>query len=140
MQARLHVFASSHPPVLTQAQADHQVQGPKRLRSSIKRNRTPPHQADRGASSTAAASSATAAAPTLGLADSSAAYQHRALQVLSRYRALVVDAAYRPIDVEKADVLEYYDATISSTREEYYLPAVMKARWYNGKKTSSCGS
>jgi 5-methylcytosine-specific restriction endonuclease McrA len=36
--------------------------------------------------------------------------------------------------LEKADVLEYYDATISSTREEYYLPAVMKARWYNGKK------
>jgi 5-methylcytosine-specific restriction endonuclease McrA len=35
---------------------------------------------------------------------------------------------------EKADVLEYYDATISSTREQFYLPAVMKARWYNGKK------
>lgn len=68
----------------------------------------------------------------------------RSLQMLSRYRALILDSAYRPIDVvnwqraicmdllEKADVLEYYDATISSVSEDFFLPAVMKARWYGG--------
>lgn len=69
---------------------------------------------------------------------------HRSLQMLSRYRALVLDSAYRPIDVvnwqraicmnllQKADVLEYYDFTISSVSEEFFLPAVMRARWYGG--------
>lgn len=67
------------------------------------------------------------------------------LQILSRYRALVLDSAYRPIDVvnwqravcldllDKADVLEYYDATISSVSEEFFLPAVMRTRWYAGR-------
>ena len=37
------------------------------------------------------------------------------------------------ISQEKADVLEYYDTTISSSRADFYLPAVMKARWYNSR-------
>ena len=77
-------------------------------------------------------------------ADSSPA--HPALQVLSRYRALVLDSSYRPIDIvnwqraicmdimEKADVLEYYNATISSVSEQWFLPAVLRARWYGGQR------
>lgn len=34
--------------------------------------------------------------------------------------------------LEKADVLEYYDTTISSVSEQFFLPAVMRARWYGG--------
>ena len=71
---------------------------------------------------------------------------HPALQVLSRYRALVLDSSYRPIDIvnwqraicmeimEKADVLEYYNATISSVSEQWFLPAVLRARWYGGQR------
>lgn len=106
------------------------------------------------AASSAAAEAATAAAfaadeMDVDLASTPMNYfsrPHRALQVLSRYKALVVDASYRPVDVvnwqraicmdllEKADVLEYYDTTVSSTSEEFYLPAVMKTRWYNNKR------
>ncbi|WPT15217.1 hypothetical protein PSENEW3_00003158 [Picochlorum sp. SENEW3] len=67
-----------------------------------------------------------------------------AYNILNRYRALVLDASYRPIDVinwqraicmellQKADVLEYYDTAISSVSEQFFLPAVMRARWYGG--------
>ena len=76
----------------------------------------------------------------------------RALQVLSRYRALILDSSYRPIDVvnwqraicmdllSKADVLEYYDATVSSVSAEFFLPAVMRARTYlSGRKVGRLG-
>lgn len=58
----------------------------------------------------------------------------------SRYRALVLDASYRPIDVvnwqraivldllQKADVLEYYDYTVNSVSEQFFVPAVIKAK------------
>lgn len=64
--------------------------------------------------------------------------------MLSRYRALVLDSAYRPIDVvnwqraicldlmEKVDVLEYYDATVSSVSQQFFVPAVLRTRWYRG--------
>eukprot|EP00197_Chlamydomonas_leiostraca_P007221 CAMPEP_0202865676 /NCGR_PEP_ID=MMETSP1391-20130828/6291_1 /ASSEMBLY_ACC=CAM_ASM_000867 /TAXON_ID=1034604 /ORGANISM="Chlamydomonas leiostraca, Strain SAG 11-49" /LENGTH=345 /DNA_ID=CAMNT_0049545541 /DNA_START=225 /DNA_END=1263 /DNA_ORIENTATION=+ len=64
--------------------------------------------------------------------------------VLSRHRALVLDSAYRPINVvswakavmmdvsEKADVLEYYPppARALSGRGEHALPAVVRVHTY----------
>ena len=91
-----------------------------------------------------AASTAAIAAPCVDIGSDHEYTPHPALQVLSRYRALVLDSAYRPIDVvnwqraicmdlmEKADVLEYYNATISSVSEQWFLPAVLRARWYGG--------
>lgn len=58
----------------------------------------------------------------------------------SRYRALVLDASYRPIDIvnwqraivldllQKADVLEYYDYTVNSVSEQFFVPAVIRAK------------
>lgn len=57
---------------------------------------------------------------------------------LSCFRGLVLDISYRPINVvcwkraiclefmEKADVLEYYDQTVSSPRGSFYIPAVLR--------------
>ncbi|CAL9201799.1 unnamed protein product [Musa hybrid cultivar] len=57
---------------------------------------------------------------------------------LSCFRGLVLDVSYRPINVvcwkraiclefmEKADVLEYYDQTVSSTQGSFYIPAVLQ--------------
>jgi hypothetical protein len=54
-----------------------------------------------------------------------------------RYRVLVMDVAYRPVDVidwkqgllldirGKGDVLEYYDKSVRSARDEWPLPAVV---------------
>eukprot|EP01023_Acetabularia_acetabulum_P017271 TRINITY_DN18598_c0_g1_i1.p1 TRINITY_DN18598_c0_g1~~TRINITY_DN18598_c0_g1_i1.p1 ORF type:complete len:137 (-),score=16.62 TRINITY_DN18598_c0_g1_i1:7-417(-) len=60
------------------------------------------------------------------------------LQKLNKYRALVVDNAYQPVEiidwqraicmdiVGKVDVLEYYDITVNSSRDEFFLPAVIR--------------
>ncbi|KAK1297074.1 hypothetical protein QJS10_CPB15g02110 [Acorus calamus] len=57
---------------------------------------------------------------------------------LSCFRGLVLDISYRPVNVvcwrraiclefmEKADVLEYYDQTVSSPQGSYYIPAVLR--------------
>ncbi|KAF3796120.1 hypothetical protein EJ110_NYTH04030 [Nymphaea thermarum] len=57
---------------------------------------------------------------------------------LSCFRGLVLDISYRPINVvcwrraiclefmEKADVLEYYDQTVSSPSGSFYIPAVLR--------------
>ncbi|KAK3013290.1 hypothetical protein RJ639_008198 [Escallonia herrerae] len=57
---------------------------------------------------------------------------------LSAFRGLVLDIAYRPVNVvcwkraicleflEKADVLEYYDQTVSSPSGSFYIPAVLR--------------
>ncbi|CAM0905453.1 unnamed protein product [Alopecurus aequalis] len=57
---------------------------------------------------------------------------------LSGYRGLVLDLSYRPVNVvcwkraicleftEKADVLEYYDQTVSSPSGSFYIPAVLR--------------
>lgn len=98
-----------------------------------------PH-GERPLSHTAAAAATTAAPAAESWASVPA---HRALQVLSRYRALVLDSAYRPVEVvnwqraicmdllQKADVLEYYEATVSSVSEQFFLPAVMRTRRYH---------
>lgn len=67
------------------------------------------------------------------------------LRALSRYRALVLDSSYRPIDVihwqralcldllDRADVLEYYsdeEATVCSVQSSFFLPAVLRTRRY----------
>lgn len=42
--------------------------------------------------------------------------------------------------LSKADVLEYYDATVSSVSAEFFLPAVMRARTYlSGRKVGRLG-
>lgn len=57
---------------------------------------------------------------------------------LSCFRGLVLDISYRPVNVvcwrraiclefmEKADVLEYYDQTVSSPSGSFYIPAVLR--------------
>ncbi|KMZ75349.1 HNH endonuclease [Zostera marina] len=57
---------------------------------------------------------------------------------LSCFRGLVLDISYRPVNVvcwkraiclkfmEKADVLEYYDQTVSSPQGSFYIPAVLR--------------
>ncbi|KAI4325549.1 hypothetical protein MLD38_030934 [Melastoma candidum] len=57
---------------------------------------------------------------------------------LSCFRGLVLDLAYRPVNVvcwrraiclefmEKADVLEYYDQTVNSPSGSFYIPAVLR--------------
>ncbi|CAA7399201.1 unnamed protein product [Spirodela intermedia] len=57
---------------------------------------------------------------------------------LSCFRGLVLDVSYRPVNVvcwrraiclefmEKADVLEYYDQTVPSSRGSFYIPAVLR--------------
>ncbi|KAI3413066.1 HNHc domain-containing protein, partial [Psidium guajava] len=57
---------------------------------------------------------------------------------LACFRGLVLDIAYRPVDVvswrraiclefmEKADVLEYYDRTVDSPSGSFYIPAVLR--------------
>ncbi|CAD6221025.1 unnamed protein product [Miscanthus lutarioriparius] len=57
---------------------------------------------------------------------------------LSGYRGLVLDLSYRPVNVVcwkraiclefigKADVLEYYDQTVSSPSGSFYIPAVLR--------------
>ncbi|KAM0910522.1 hypothetical protein ACQ4PT_014090 [Festuca glaucescens] len=57
---------------------------------------------------------------------------------LSGFRGLVLDLSYRPVNVvcwkraicleftEKADVLEYYDQTVSSPSGSFYIPAVLR--------------
>ncbi|XP_050370992.1 uncharacterized protein LOC126788992 [Argentina anserina] len=57
---------------------------------------------------------------------------------LSCFRGLVLDISYRPINVvcwkraiclefmDKADVLEYYDQTVSSPSGSFYIPAVLR--------------
>ncbi|XP_077239912.1 HNH endonuclease isoform X2 [Tasmannia lanceolata] len=57
---------------------------------------------------------------------------------LSYFKGLVLDISYRPVNVvcwkraiclefmEKADVLEYYDQTVSSPRGSFYIPAVLR--------------
>eukprot|EP01025_Chloroclados_australasicus_P032811 TRINITY_DN3333_c0_g1_i1.p1 TRINITY_DN3333_c0_g1~~TRINITY_DN3333_c0_g1_i1.p1 ORF type:complete len:265 (+),score=4.12 TRINITY_DN3333_c0_g1_i1:429-1223(+) len=72
------------------------------------------------------------------------------LKRLSRYRALVLDSAYQPVEVinwqraicmdivGKVDVLEYYDITVNSSSDEFYLPAVVRVRIYI-QKFKQCG-
>ncbi|KAL0911859.1 hypothetical protein M5K25_017786 [Dendrobium thyrsiflorum] len=57
---------------------------------------------------------------------------------LACFRGLVLDISYRPVNVvcwkraiclefmEKADVLEYYDQTVSSPQGSFYIPAVLR--------------
>ncbi|XP_022932702.1 uncharacterized protein LOC111800353 [Cucurbita pepo subsp. pepo] len=57
---------------------------------------------------------------------------------LACFRGLVLDISYRPVNVvcwkraiclefmEKADVLEYYDQTVSSPSGSFYIPAVLR--------------
>ncbi|KAJ0974119.1 hypothetical protein J5N97_016084 [Dioscorea zingiberensis] len=57
---------------------------------------------------------------------------------LSCFRGLVLDISYRPVNVvgwkraiclefmEKAEVLEYYDQTVSSPRGSFFVPAVLR--------------
>lgn len=57
---------------------------------------------------------------------------------LSCFRGLVLDIAYRPVNVvcwkraiclefmDKADVLEYYDQTVNSPSGSFYIPAVLR--------------
>ncbi|KAJ4745783.1 HNH endonuclease [Rhynchospora pubera] len=57
---------------------------------------------------------------------------------LSCFRALVLDLSYRPVNIvcwkralcleftEKADVLEYYEQTVSSPSGSFYIPAVLR--------------
>ncbi|KAJ8763197.1 hypothetical protein K2173_025582 [Erythroxylum novogranatense] len=57
---------------------------------------------------------------------------------LACFRGLVLDIAYRPVNVvcwkraiclefmEKADVLEYYDQTVKSPSGSFYIPAVLR--------------
>ncbi|KAG7585632.1 HNH endonuclease 5 [Arabidopsis thaliana x Arabidopsis arenosa] len=57
---------------------------------------------------------------------------------LSCFRGLVLDISYRPVNVvcwkraicleymDKADVLEYYDQTVSSPTGSFYIPAVLR--------------
>uniref|UniRef100_A0A0D9WVZ4 HNH nuclease domain-containing protein n=1 Tax=Leersia perrieri TaxID=77586 RepID=A0A0D9WVZ4_9ORYZ len=57
---------------------------------------------------------------------------------LSGFRGLVLDLSYRPVNVvcwkraiclefmAKADVLEYYDQTVSSPSGSFYIPAVLR--------------
>lgn len=64
------------------------------------------------------------------------------LSSFNRYRALVLDTSYRPIDIvpwqraicldlfDKVDVLEYYDALVHSARAEFMIPAVLRVRMY----------
>jgi 5-methylcytosine-specific restriction endonuclease McrA len=64
------------------------------------------------------------------------------LGAFSKYRALLLDTTYRPIDIvnwqraicldmfDKVDVLEYYDICARSARDEFMLPAVMRVRMY----------
>ncbi|KAK9803012.1 hypothetical protein WJX73_010577 [Symbiochloris irregularis] len=61
---------------------------------------------------------------------------------IERYRALVLDSSYRPINVinwqravcldflDKVDVLEYYNVAVSSASSDYLIPAVMRVRLY----------
>ncbi|CAN6213230.1 unnamed protein product [Urochloa humidicola] len=61
-----------------------------------------------------------------------------AVDELSGFRGLVLDTSYRPVNVvcwkraiclefmEKADVLEYYDQTVSSPSGSFYIPAVLR--------------
>lgn len=64
------------------------------------------------------------------------------LTALSRYRALVLDSTYQPIDVvnwqraicmeiaTKVDVLEYYeDVTVKAPRDEFLLPVSGPGLW-----------
>jgi 5-methylcytosine-specific restriction endonuclease McrA len=93
-------------------------------------------QAERALSGTTASKAAAAALEALSREDSA----ESAWAGLSRYRALVLDSSYRPIDVvnwqrailmdlmEKADVLEYFDAVVHSVSMSFYLPAVVRAR------------
>ncbi|KAI4330597.1 hypothetical protein MLD38_028872 [Melastoma candidum] len=57
---------------------------------------------------------------------------------LSCFRGLVLDLAYRPVNVvcwrraiclefmENADMLEYYDQTVNSPSGSFYIPAVLR--------------
>ncbi|MCO5576888.1 hypothetical protein L7F22_030709 [Adiantum nelumboides] len=68
---------------------------------------------------------------------------------LTRYRGLVLDVSYRPINVvcwrralclevlEKADVLEYYDQVISSPSKPFAIPAVLRITDYLHKPVHS---
>lgn len=68
--------------------------------------------------------------------------EHSQLSTFNRYRALVLDTSYRPIDIvnwqraicldlfDKVDVLEYYDALVHSARHEFMIPAVLRVRMY----------
>lgn len=60
----------------------------------------------------------------------------------NKYRALVLDSTYQPIDVitwqraiclelfDKVDVLEYYDMYVKSAYDQHLLPAVLRVRVY----------
>jgi 5-methylcytosine-specific restriction endonuclease McrA len=135
-------FPASKGDVVAQA-AKSSGDGPlprRRVRGSQKKSPVVmnPHQGAQSGSSTAVGAAAAGLIHEAVLpGDKNVAYGF-----LNRYRALVLDAGYRPIDVmnwqraivmdllEKADVLEYYDATINSVSEQFFLPAVIRARWY----------
>eukprot|EP00891_Asterochloris_glomerata_P005316 jgi/Astpho2/5316/Aster-x0248 len=64
------------------------------------------------------------------------------LPTFNKYRALVLDTSYRPIDIinwqraicldifDKVDVLEYYDVFAHSAHAQFMLPAVLRVRMY----------
>ncbi|KAK9815294.1 hypothetical protein WJX72_001172 [[Myrmecia] bisecta] len=64
------------------------------------------------------------------------------LAAVNRCRTLVLDSSYRPIDVvnwqraicldlfDKVDVLEYYDMYVRSSKDQHYIPAVLRVRFY----------
>lgn len=94
--------------------------------------------------STAAAAAGAAALDASALEGAAESPSQRAFSfALSKYRALVLDSSYRPVDVvnwqraicmgllSKADVLEFYDVLVNSVSQSFYLPAVLKTRWYN---------
>lgn len=70
-------------------------------------------------------------------------------QQLSKFRALVLDVSYRPIDTvpwtravvldffDKVDVLEYYNSFVRSARDRHLLPAVVRVRVYVKKLRGS---
>ena len=61
---------------------------------------------------------------------------------MSRFRTLLLDVAYQPVDIlqwsravamdyiGKVEVLEYYEHYIRSAREMHFLPAVMRLDFY----------
>lgn len=68
---------------------------------------------------------------------------------MGKYRALVLDSSYRPIEVvnwqkalcmdlfDKTDVLEYYDGVfVRSAYTQFMIPAVLRVRFYVQRKNS----
>ncbi|KAL3130912.1 hypothetical protein ABBQ38_000239 [Trebouxia sp. C0009 RCD-2024] len=84
----------------------------------------------------------TPVAPCVETVDVQISTETTSFSSFNRYRALVLDTSYRPIDIvnwqraicldlfDKVDVLEYYDALVHSARHEFMIPAVLRVRMY----------